>query len=59
MFRMIFRPKAVEVMEEWTDLHNEEILIVPLTVRLRWAGQADELEAIKTPIGETSWKATI
>jgi hypothetical protein len=24
MFRMIFEPKGVEVMEEWTDLHNEE-----------------------------------
>lgn len=59
MFRKIFGPKAVEVMEEWTDLHNGEILIVLLTIRLRWAGQADGLEVIKTPSGETSWKATI
>jgi hypothetical protein len=48
MFRIVLEPKAVEVIEEWTDLHNEEVRIVPLTIRLRWAGQAVGLEVIKT-----------
>jgi hypothetical protein len=41
VLRKIFWPKRDEVKGEWTKLHNEEFIVIPVmkSRRMRWNGQ--------------------